>query len=48
VPYVIDINVNPEISDEGGMAAAALEAGLSYPDLIEAIVAAGLRRGVAP
>jgi D-alanine-D-alanine ligase len=48
VPYVIDINVNPEISDEGGMAAAALQAGISYPDLIDAIVQAGLRRGVSP
>ncbi len=47
VPYVIDINVNPEISTEGGMYAAAAEAGLTYPQLIGEIVAAGLRRASA-
>jgi len=43
-PLVIDINVNPDISADAGLAAAAAEAGLSYRDLIEGIVQAGLKR----
>lgn len=43
--YVIDVNVNPDISSDAGMAAAAAEIGLDYVDLIRTIVDAGLRRG---
>ncbi|HRE60277.1 MAG TPA: ATP-grasp domain-containing protein [Micropepsaceae bacterium] len=43
--YVIDVNVNPDISMDAGMAAAAEMIGLSYVDLIRTIVDAGLRRG---
>jgi hypothetical protein len=38
------VNVNPDISEEAGLAAAAYEAGIDYPQLIEAIVAAGMKR----
>ncbi|MFT3810819.1 MAG: hypothetical protein QM698_12945 [Micropepsaceae bacterium] len=46
-PYVIDINVNPDISDDAGLAMAALKAGISYPELIDGIVKAGQRRAAA-
>lgn len=43
-PYVIDVNVNPDISYDAGLASAALRAGISYPALIDGIVRAGQRR----
>ncbi len=43
-PYVIDINVNPDISHDAGLAMAALRDGISYPQLIDGIVKAGQRR----
>lgn len=43
-PYVIDVNVNPDISEEAGLAAAAYEAGIEYPQLLELIIASGMRR----
>ncbi len=43
--HVIDVNVNPDISMDAGMAAAALKIGLDYVGLIRTIVDAGLRRG---
>jgi D-alanine-D-alanine ligase len=43
-PFVIDVNVNPDISEEAGLAAAALQAGITYPQLLETIIAAGMRR----
>lgn len=43
-PFVIDVNVNPDISEEAGLAAAAYEAGIEDPQLIETIIAAGMRR----
>lgn len=43
-PHVIDVNVNPDISHDAGLAMAALRAGISYPRLIDGIVKAGLRR----
>ena len=42
-PYVLEINVNPCIAPEVGLAAAAEEAGLTYVELIARIVDAALR-----
>lgn len=46
-PLVIDINVNPDISHDAGLAAAAARAGISYPALLDGIVQAGLKRARA-
>ncbi len=42
-PYVIDINLNPCISESGGFYAACLEDGLTYNDMIEKILEDSLR-----
>jgi D-alanine-D-alanine ligase len=42
VPYILETNANPGIAPDAGFAAAAAEAGMSYADLIEAIVQAAL------
>jgi D-alanine-D-alanine ligase len=39
-PYVLEVNANPCISPDGGLVAAAGEAGLSFLDLLRRIVAA--------
>jgi D-alanine-D-alanine ligase len=39
-PLILEINVNPCISPDGGFAAAAVEAGMDYDTLIEEIVRA--------
>lgn len=41
-PLILEINPNPGIAPDAGFAAAAAEAGMSYDDLIEAIVQAAL------
>lgn len=46
-PMVIDVNVNPDISDDAGMAAAAGEAGYDYPALLSLLIDAGIRRAAA-
>lgn len=43
-PYVLEINPNPCISPDAGFVAAAERSGLSYKDLIGAIVEDALRR----
>jgi D-alanine-D-alanine ligase len=44
VPYFIEANPNPEISAREEFAQAALHAGMTYPELLNKIVALGLRR----
>ncbi len=40
MPQILEINANPCISPDAGFAAAAAEAGMDYPALIEAIIEA--------
>lgn len=44
IPYILEINANPDISPEAGLARAAAAAGLPYPLLIERILARALQR----
>jgi len=44
VPYVIEVNPNPDISTDSGFARAATAAGLSYPDLLRTITGFALAR----
>ena len=44
VPYVIDINANPDLSRDAGLFRMARAAGMDYPQLIGAIVDAALAR----
>jgi D-alanine-D-alanine ligase len=41
-PLILEINANPCISPDAGFAAAAVEAGMDYDDLIAAILAAAM------
>jgi D-alanine-D-alanine ligase len=45
-PYVIDVNPNCDLSDGAGVCRAASFGGLSYPDLIERVVASAAARYV--
>jgi D-alanine-D-alanine ligase len=40
MPFILEINANPGIAPDAGFAAAAQQAGMDYPALIEAIVMA--------
>ena len=44
VPYVIDVNPNPDLSEDAGLARQAAVAGWSYTELIEKIVEDALSR----
>ncbi|MCU1280895.1 MAG: D-alanine--D-alanine ligase [bacterium] len=43
-PYVIDVNPNCDLSDGAGVCRAASFGGLTYPDLIDRVVAAAMAR----
>jgi D-alanine-D-alanine ligase len=43
-PFILEVNVNPCLSDDAGFAASALEAGIGYDAMIGRIVEASLRR----
>lgn len=47
IPYFLEANPNPEIAVSQEFAAAALRDGLAYPDLLQRIVALGIRRAAA-
>ena len=44
VPYILEVNANPDISPTAGLANAARAAGITYPKLIERIVVMTLKR----
>ncbi|MBN2705330.1 MAG: ATP-grasp domain-containing protein [Deltaproteobacteria bacterium] len=44
IPYILEINANPDLSPDAGLARSAAVAGLTYPDLIERLCAFAGRR----
>jgi D-alanine-D-alanine ligase len=45
VPYFLEANPNPEIAESQEFAAAAKHDGIPYPDLLNRIMALGIKRG---
>jgi D-alanine-D-alanine ligase len=44
IPYILEVNANPDISPDAGLARAAKTGGLPYPRLIERILDMALKR----
>jgi D-alanine-D-alanine ligase len=44
IPYFLEANPNPEIAESQEFAAAALQDGIPYPELLQRIVGLGMRR----
>jgi D-alanine-D-alanine ligase len=44
VPYVLEVNPNPDISDDAGFARSAREYGLTFPEVVGKIVESALER----
>ena len=44
IPYILEVNANPDISPEAGLARSAREADLSYPQLIDRILTIASKR----
>lgn len=43
-PYILEVNANPDVSPEAGLARSARQAGMSYPQLIDRILAMASKR----
>ncbi|MBN1142564.1 MAG: ATP-grasp domain-containing protein [Deltaproteobacteria bacterium] len=44
IPFILEINANPDISPEAGLARSARAGGLDYPQLIDRIIRMALKR----